>query len=39
MANAESIIGNIDMIDNETLLRRGTTSLLKLSTLFGHNKK
>ena len=38
MANAESIIGNIDMIDNETLLRRGTAWLLKLSTLFAITK-
>ena len=38
MVSSESINGNIDMIENETLLRRRTASLLKLSTPFAVTK-
>ena len=34
MVSSELINGNIDMIENETLVRRRTASLLKLSTPF-----
>ena len=38
MVSSESINGSIDMIENETLLRRRTASLLKLSTSFAVTK-
>ena len=38
MVSSESINGSIDMIENETLLRRRTASLLKLSTPFAVTK-
>ena len=38
MVSSESFNGNIDMIENETLLRRRAALLLKLSTPFAVTK-